>query len=369
MLLYIFKRDYILALSESFDRDAFLRELDEVDRMPREIPFMFERRGEQPYDLFGIGEDGGIATLVTKIRDSKGEFWTGNVGRGGCAVAGAGLCKMACQSPERDNEDKMCADQNLREALEAANTDPQTVLMVGVTPDGDGVGFFDELELTEQNKNSVGIFEVKGYNAFAARAFEYNDAMQVRSLGSRLADCAHIGIKFRDDDSNTVIGFIHGTRNNLQGESARKYERDGKKVSFVEHALAEMLEHYNANPQNVSIRVSAAIAKENWPKRFADEAAMEKHLPGWFKEGWLTNPQNPDWKPGDPIDPEHVWEADYRGKVLHDLKEAMQNLGIDVEHQLETDDMLDPAAPESRHSSHTHDGAYRDLYLTGVDLD
>jgi len=304
-----------------------------------------------------------VHSIITQIRTAK-ELAAGNMVRRACLAAGEKACTAVCQLPERDNTDKACADQNLLAALEANYVNPRRTLMVGVT--GDNVGFLDALDPGTMTENSVGVREVKGYNAFFARAGEEHAGRYIDALGRRLADCADVNFAFRDQDGKHVIGFMHGTRTNLFGKDRYKFEANGRKVSYTEHALSEALEHYDADPSTVRIRLSAAIEAHHFTKKFPDEKVMEGHLPGWFDEGKLVNQHNPYWQPGQPFSASDTWLPDYRGMVVGNIREAMTRLAI-PEHHLDMEGAIDPAASDGVHSSHVlrdQLGDTRDLYLT-----
>ncbi len=95
---------------------------------------------------------------------------------------------------------------------------------------------------------------------------------------------------------------------------------------------------------------------------------METVLPGWRAAGFSGNISNPDWTPGDPVDPDDEWDADTRGMIVHDIEEAMARLGEPAEN-FDKSDILDPNESGGVHSSNktshrTGSNGSRDLYIT-----
>lgn len=313
-----------------------------------------------------VGEES--LSVITKIRSENGEYATGNILRRTCEALGAGACAQVCALRNADpqtyvsNTEKLCADGNLRDAFEGLAVSPSEVVMVAVT--GDRVGFGDELENYQSEgvlkQNPEGWRELPGFNAFFARATE------VPAIGRRLADCADFNFEFHDSDGNLVIGFEHGTRPNTFGEGVLKFEKDGSRMTYTELVLRSAIEHYGVDPSDIKIRLSSAIKAENFVKNFKDREAMEAHVPGWLRAGWLNNVTNPAWKPGDEVTEKDEWHADFRGIVLHDVNQAMERL--DIPHtNLDDTGMIDPVESGGVHSSYEKRkeyGDYRDLYLT-----
>ena len=313
-----------------------------------------------------VGEDS--VAIVTRLNPTEEQpEYVGNILRRTCEVVGEAACKDVCQLRGVDpqayalNDAKKCTDRNLRQGLDELGIVPGDVLMVAVT--GDNVGFGDKLSEYRREgnhaKNPEGWTELKGFNAFFARAYE------APALGSRLADCAHLSFEFEDSEGNTVIGFEHGTRTNMKGTTARGFEVEGHPASYTEHVLSEAIAYYGADPQSVKVRLSSSIKPENFAKTFVSAEKMEDHLPGWFADGLVANATNPNWQPGDPINPEDKWYCDARTLILSDIAEAMDRLGIPAEN-FDCEGMIDPADSEGEFSSHKKRRVYgdsRDLYM------
>ncbi len=317
----------------------------------------------QPYaDSFAVGED--TLAYITRMREPvapgevpKRELLVGDILRRTCALGGTACAGNGCQAPEGfSNNDKLCSDLNIKDITERLNIKAEDLLMVGVT--ADGVGFYDQIESYGDNvkTNSVGIRELPGYNAFFAKASEKV------VLGARLADCGFAAIEFKDHDGEDVQGFVHLTRPNLQGESKLGFEIDGEPAGCFEYFMHEALEHYGGDVDSVKVHLIAAIKAENFQHTFKDKGP-EDLFPGWYDQGLLVNTSNPDWKPGDEIRPDDVWEPQYREMVRYQIMRS----GIKPE-QLSEENMIDPADLELGHASN-HAGAHgkmpdaRDAYL------
>lgn len=333
---------------------------------------MSEINVEYPGLVFPVGEQAEVFISRLSAGEQSREY-TGNILRRVCEVFGETACQAICLLRDVDverfnaNDDKACADANLRDALLDIELQPKEVLMVAVT--GNKVGFADELDTYEERgevkKNPEGWREIPGYNAFFGRVGE------IMGIGSRLADCAHLSFEFPDSRGETVIGFEHGTRTNMNGASAHAFEIDGRKVSYTEFVLSEALAHYGAHPADVVIRLSASIQPQNFVKHFENKEQREGHIPGWFADGFAWNVSRPEWQEGDEYDPEDTWYADSRGLILHDIVEAMERLGIPIEN-FDGTGMIDPADTAGVHSSHENREQYgdtRDLYLVRVRTD
>lgn len=323
--------------------------------------------------------------LITAMRDEQDDIAVGNVLRQACQWAGKNACKETCQLKAAfkknlndtdlyiDFQDRQgeCADQNLDYVLSKEALIGGNVLIVGVN--GNKVGFADRMEeydvAQKPNWENIendenGWKELPEFSAFFAREDELD------ALGRRLADCADVNFEFKDSESNTVIGFEHGTRTNMFGESEYRFEREGEKVSYTEHVIGQAIEHYTADPKSIKIKLAAAIEGQNYTWNFDDSGAMEHYLPGWLKAGYLTNRSYPTWELGDDVVKSDTWEADTRGMIIDDIRSAMEKFGIPIEN-FNMDGIIDPADEGSLHSSHQKHGEFdfgdtRDLYMTYI---
>ena len=285
------------------------------------------------------------------------ELLAGDILRRTCKLGGTACASSGCQAPEgRGNIDRLCSDLNLKDVTERLGIKSQDLLMVGVTDDK--VGFYDQIESYGDSvkTNSVDIRELPGYNAFFAKAKEGV------VLGARLADCGFAAIEFKDEAGEDVMGFVHLTRPNLQGESRLAFEVDGQPAGSFQFFIHEALKHYGGDLSSVKVHLIAAIKGENFLHTFKDKGP-EDLFPGWYDQGMLKNKTNPEWRLGEPIDPEDVWEPQYREMLRWQIARS----GLKSE-QLSEENMIDPADLELGHASN-HAGAHgkmpdaRDAYL------
>jgi hypothetical protein len=324
---------------------------------PNEIPSF------QPYaDGFAVGNN--TLAYITRMRQPvkageapSRELLVGDVLRRTCKLGGIACASAGCQAPEgHNNADKLCSDLNLKDVAERLGIRAGDLLMVGVT--ADGVGFYDQLENYggSAKTNSVGIRELTGYNAFFAKASEKV------VLGAKLADCGFAAVEFKDQAGEGVVGFVHLTRLNLQGESKLEFEVGGKPAGCFEYFMHEALEHYGGDPSTIIVHLIAAIKGENFNYTFKDQSP-EELFPGWLAQGLLLNKTNPNWESGNTINPNDIWGPQYREMVRWQIMRS----GIAPE-QLSEEGIIDPADLELGHASN-HVGAHgripdaRDAYL------
>lgn len=290
---------------------------------------------------------GDLRLLVSRL-DTKG-----NILRRTCTKMGESACAQVCAARGLEeyyrNADKQCADRNIVEAFEAADLDPKDVLMIGVT--ANGVGFGDQLPELDVKTNPEGFQELAGYNAFFVRPEE------AQAIGCRLADCGHIAIELTDSEGKPVMGFMHLTKPNMQGEGAYKFEYEGKPVSYFEYALKTALDHYGADLSSVSVTVNAAISEDSYTYTFKDEDNAREQFPGWIEEGLVRSEQHPEWQPGDEFDPSDTWHLNFPELI----KRHIERSGLTAE-QVDMTDMLDPRGSNGMHSSNHYDSSNRDLY-------
>ncbi|MEM6997567.1 MAG: hypothetical protein AAF413_01515 [Patescibacteria group bacterium] len=292
------------------------------------------------------------------------------------AVFSAGAIELGNESDLMDlfaeaDGPTYCPEQNTQEAYvrlmgsEQFLDNADSAITIAVTDNR--VGFDDMFhEYAAEGiagTNPSGWREASGFNAFFA-----DTSNGVTVLGRRLADCGDLNIEFQTNDGRTIIGFMHLTRpKQMMGHGVERFGDDGSQ-SYVEHALSQALSHYGeVDPASVSISLRTAINAEDFVKHFDSKEAMEGHLPGWYDDGLLQNVSNPDWSPDDGYDKNDEWHADFRGIVMRDIEEAMNNLDIPSDN-FDTSEMLDTMHSE-HHSSHERakrEGLpdTRDLYVT-----
>lgn len=290
---------------------------------------------------------GDLRLLVSRL-DTQG-----NILRRTCTKMGETACAQVCAARGLEeyyrNADKLCADRNITEAIEAAGLDPGEVLMIGVT--ANGVGFGDQLPELDVKTNPEGFRELAGYNAFFVQKNE------AQAIGCRLADCGHVAIQFTDENSEPVMGFMHLTKPNMQGESAYKFEYDGEPVSYFEYALKTALEHYGADIIDVQVTVNAAISEDSYTYSFKDEAHAREQFPGWIEEGLVRSEQHPEWQPGGEFDAADTWHLNFPELIRRHIERS----GLSTE-QVDMTEMLDPRGSQGIHSSNHYDSSNRDLY-------
>jgi len=308
------------------------------------------------------------------------ESLSGNVLRRLCKLGGV-ACQHACYLDEdiietvKGEVAAKCADGNLVEAILELGTKPKNVFMVGVT--ADGVGFADEVSIKPEKypysvNGKTGIKELPGFNAFFAKEDDLIEGEPVTALGRRLADCGDINLDFVDQDGRSVMGFMHMTKPNLQGEGAQRYEYQAKKVGSFEYFLRSALEHYGADINTVSIRVAAAIRPEHYVWCFDSEEDMDKKgFVGWKDtldeagKPLLKNQSNPDWRQGQPFDQKDVWFADFPAMLRWQMAQVRE---LKPE-QIDWEEAIDPGDKDSSHASNYRsksnpDADGRDGYFT-----
>lgn len=305
----------------------------------------FVREPDAVADHFPVGDVSFVH--ITRMREPTGlveapsmTLRAGDVLRRTCTFVGGGACKQACQAPEGyTNFDKKCSDQNLLAAVERLDISPQDVLMVGVTENR--AGFYDKLgEYDGQSTNSVGIRELPGFNAF----FAHVDESVV--LGARLADCGFVALEFSDREGRMVNGFVHMTRSNMQGGTARAFELDGKKVGGFEYFLTQALEHYGANAEDVQARVVAGIAGESYVRPISASKSPEQSYPGWGELGLLENISTPEWRHGSNAYKDgDLWKPNFRGMLRWQIAQVLDT------GQVAYDGMIDPGDARTGHAS------------------
>lgn len=281
------------------------------------------------------------------------------------------MCRTQCELrdltvPEYRTKGTVdCPEKNTHDAYVRLGVEPNQAITVAVT--GNGVGFDDMfssyVDQGVAGTNPEGWREARGFNAFFV-----DTSSDTRAIGRRLADCGDLNIEFQTKDGRTIIGFMHLTRpNQMMGKGVDRFGAD-RDQSYFEYAMRLALSHYGeVDLGTVSLSLRTAIEAHDFVKRFSSTEAMEGHLPGWYDDGLLKNTSNPEWKAGDEHNPDDVWHADFKGIVMRDLHEGMENIGLN-QGQLDVDEMVDTMhSPE--HSSHerakTEDKPdTRDLYVT-----
>jgi hypothetical protein len=325
-------------------------------------------------DLLEIKTVGPNTISAISIMGEK-EQLAGNVLRRLCKLGGE-ACAKECQLHRglidlaQASIDAKCADDNLVQVINELGTRPERVFMVGVT--ADNIGFADEVDTNPDKypykiNPNTGVKELVGFNAFFAREGDTVAGDELDALGRRLADCGDINIEFTDQHGKKVMGFMHMTKPNLQGEGAVKYEYDGQEVGSFEYFLRTAVEHYGADLSSVEIRVAAAIKPEHYIYRFTEEAKIDEHFPGWKTmradtgEPIIRNINNPDWQPGQPFNPGDKWEGNFPAMIKWQMAQVTE---LKPE-QINWEDAIDAGDRGNQHASN-HRG-YADKTWSGRD--
>lgn len=329
--------------------------------------------------LFDVKEVGSNTISAISVMGEH-EKLAGNVLRRLCKLGGE-ACAQTCALHQGIIEraeaalDAKCADDNLLEVISQLGARPEGIFMVGVT--ADGIGFADKVDGQPDKypyavNEKTGVKELPGFNAFFAKEDDRIGGNEVAALGRRLADCGDINLEFVDRDNRPVMGFMHMTKPNLQGEGAQKYEYQAKKVGSFEYFLRTALDYYGADIGSVNIRVAAAIKPEHYVWSFESEEDMEKKgFVGWKKTidenglPLLKNQANPDWRPGQPFDPTDEWFADFPAMLRWQIAQVKE-LQPD---QINWEGVIDPGDGGSGHASNYRgrknpDANGRDAYFT-----
>lgn len=249
--------------------------------------------------------------------------FAGTVSRGTCPRArGTKVCAgSGCQAPPwHDNADRDCADLNLAAVLDGLGL--RRVLVVGCA--SHGVGFFDEVDPALVKPRRGGFPEI--VPDFAAFFAADDDGV---ALVTHMADCGFLAVELP-----RAYGFVHLTR------------LDTGAVRHLKAAVA----HYGCGLDDVRLRLVAAVSAAHFPQHFmdVDGARPDDRFPGWHEAGLLRNRTRPGWRPGDPIDPADVWEADTREM----FRRRVLSLGI-APSRLDVRDVIDPGDPRLGHASHS----------------
>ncbi len=319
---------------------------------------------------FEFGTNG--AATVTQMR-AGGEYGSGseqlvdgNMIPRLCEFAGAGACAQACQLKLQGNPEhqpKLCAEENIVEALENLTVNPENFAMVAATKDR--VGFGDNIEELGASKHADGYTVVPECNAFFFRPGidkTVNLGRRLTNVAMRMADCGDVVYSFQDSKGDDVLGIAHFSRTNMRGPSAYVHELDGRQVSWGEYVLGSAMKHYGADPQSVKIKLVAAVEGENFIHHYTDENAMEKHFPGWNELGFM-HPEGKD---------DFDCLINYREMIQWQLRESIQapHLQLSAE-QIEAEAVVDTGNLSLGHASHhaATKGTIahgRDLYILGL---
>lgn len=237
----------------------------------------------------GLGADG------TPFQEGR----AGNVLPRLCQFAGKQACLTECHAPlNYANEKKDCAAQNGNEVWLELGVNKDDVY-IGVVTGSANVVFLD----TEADKSTASL-NMEGYHSFRATdgVFGYADTVKA----CRLADCGMVVVTGTDRDGRAFDGFIHATRNNMNGNDQFVDAADNA-VGGVTRMLQEVQDHYGST--DLRVRLTAGIAPELYKFDFtptkkdleADpgltaEQKRESMFKGWADQGWITEACNEQGK-------------------------------------------------------------------------
>jgi hypothetical protein len=237
-----------------------------------------------------------------------------------------------------------------------------------VIANADNVKFGDASTLDEESKAEGTYTKVEGANAYFFRpGYDRTvDGQPLLAAGMRMADCGALVARFIDGEGRLVHGMVHMSRTNMRGPDAFKetHVLNGKKVSWAEFVLGTAIEHYGANPSQVSLRLIASVDKETFIHNYTSEAKMEGAYPGWARLGFMN-------KKDDKTE-DFDCAIDFRGMISWQLKQAVESLGL-ASSLIELDYAINTGVLESGNASHylaarrkllVAEG--RDLYAVGI---
>lgn len=240
------------------------------------------------------------AAVISRSRQAGADFSgaprtageTGNILPRLCTFAGQEACKAACHAPaDYPNTSKYCARMNGLEFLEELGVDKEDMYL-GVVTGSANVVFLDD-SAGDAKPNP------EGYKSFPQTdgVFGYGDTVKA----CRLADCGMLVVSGKDKDGRPFDGFIHATRNNMNGDDQFE-DAEGRPMGGVEKMLAEVVAHYE--PSEIDLKLVAVIAPEYYVFDFEPTAKeleadptltaagkRERMFKGWFEQGWIR----PKW--------------------------------------------------------------------------
>jgi hypothetical protein len=347
------------------------------------------------FDAKPVGHD----TLSAISIMGQHEALAGNILRRLCKLGGeacAQTCAIHQGLAERSehNLDKKCADANLSEVVAKLGLRPENVLMVGVTGkrEENRIGFADEVDANiEKYKFSISpvtdIKELPGFNSFFAAEDDSVAGNEIYALGRRLADCGDINIEYTNKEGRKIMGFMHMTRTNLEGEGHHQNRRPG--VPFDEPSyrffMQSAFDHYGLpDEQGIDVRISAAIKQEHFEYKFDTQQKMDELFPGWennetvftpYKQ-FIKNSTDPTWKYGDDFEPTDKFQVDFRGMLEWQIRRfdpVVDQTRVNGKplrgQEIDWEGVIDPGDSSSSHASNARgkkdqDKDGRDAYLT-----
>lgn len=209
-----------------------------------------------------------------------------------CQFAGQGACAETCQAPEDyRNDQKTCAVRNGHEFFDSLGVNSADIRL-GKVCGSATVAFTDRDQPT---RNQEGYLWYPDVDAVVG----YEDTVKA----CRLADCGLLVVTGMSHDGRLFDGFIHATRNNLNGTD-QFVSHDGQPIGGVTKMLGEIQQHYA--PYDMRVELVAGIAPKLYLFDFTPteqdlrdcpettaESKREVLFKGWHEQGWIQ-PHVPD---------------------------------------------------------------------------
>lgn len=234
-----------------------------------------------------ISREPGLTEEGAPIQEAR----AGNVLPRLCQFAGKQACVAECQAPvDYANEKKDCATQSGSEFWTELGVAKEDVYL-GVVTGSANVAFLD----TEADKNAA-TRNPEGYHSFKATDAVFGYADTVKAC--RLADCGMVVVTGTDRNGRNIDGFIHATRNNMNGNDQFE-DAQGNPIGGVTKMLLAVQEHYGST--DLHVRLAAGIAPELYKFDFTPsetdlqanpeltaEQKRERMFEGWAEQGWIV---------------------------------------------------------------------------------
>lgn len=288
-----------------------------------------------------------VTAAITEMRipgsfgSSPEELQDGNMLPSLCRAAGVGACNEVCQLRFVDVEPVECAEQNVQEAILNFGVGIENFVLVKATQDR--VVFADELnrDPTVPVPQRGETQEVPDANAFFFRPnfdltlhHEADGILKtdedylnggvnpnaVFAAGMRIADCGSLLVELLDKNGDLVLGMIHLTRTNLLPNGNYIHERNGVPVSWVEKAIGDAIDHYEATREWVKLSLLGSIASDDYVLSFSDVDKMNKLWPGWLDNGYMELVEHSEG--------EDSYRVKYTEMIVDQVKSAGKHLGI-----------------------------------------
>lgn len=331
-----------------------------------------------------------VTASITEMRipgsfgNGPEELQDGNMLPSLCRAAAAGACSEVCQLQFVDAEPVECAEQNVHEAISNFGVDVENFVLVKATKDR--VVFADDMsrDSTVHVPQRGEVQEIPDANAFFFRPnFDFTlhheadgilktdedylkggvNPNAVFAAGMRIADCGSLLVELLDKNGDLVLGMVHLTRTNLLPDSNYIHERNGELVSWVEKAIGDAIDHYEASSDWVKLSLLGSIASDDYVLSFSDEEKMNKLWPGWDDNGYMELVE----RGAD----EDSYKVKYTEMIVDQVQSARKRLGIRSPLLREdnfTKKTINTGDRTSGHASNHRSGKRLGLIATGRDM-